>query len=111
MNDRFFAPCPRGLEGVLAAELKGLGAAEVSAADGGLGFAGPLALAMRANLELRTASRVLWRVGGGPYKDERALYDLVKGLDWKRLFAATRTLRVDVAATRSPLASLEFATL
>jgi putative N6-adenine-specific DNA methylase len=111
MNERFFAPCPRGLEGVLAAELKNLGASDVSAADGGLGFAGPLALAMRANLELRTASRVLWRVGGGPYKDEHALYDLVKSIDWKRLFAATRTLRVDVAATRSPLASLEFATL
>jgi putative N6-adenine-specific DNA methylase len=35
----------------------------------------------------------------------------VKAIDWKRLFAPTRTLRVDVAATRSPLASLEFATL
>ena len=111
MDERFFAPCPRGLEGVLAAELNGLGASDVSAADGGIGFAGPLALAMRANLELRTASRVLWRVGGGPYKDEHALYDLVRSIDWKRLFAATRTLRVDVAATRSPLASLEFATL
>ncbi|HTP98078.1 MAG TPA: THUMP domain-containing protein [Casimicrobiaceae bacterium] len=111
MNERFFAPCPRGLEGVLAAELKSLGAEAVVAAEGGLGFAGPLALAMRANLELRTASRVLWRVGAGPYGDEQGLYDLVKGIDWKRLFAATRTLRVDVAATRSPLTSLEFATL
>ena len=34
-----------------------------------------------------------------------------KAIDWKRHFAATRTLRVDVAATRSPLTSLEFATL
>ena len=66
---------------------------------------------MRANLESRFASRILWRVGGGPYRDERALYDLVKAIDWKRHFAATRTLRVDVSATRSPLQSLEFATL
>ena len=43
--------------------------------------------------------------------DEHDLYDLAKAIDWKRLFAATRTLRVDVAATRSPLQSLEFATL
>ncbi len=66
---------------------------------------------MRANLESRFASRMLWRVGGSPYRDERALYELVKDIDWKRFFAATRTLRVDVAATRSPLTSLEFATL
>jgi putative N6-adenine-specific DNA methylase len=35
----------------------------------------------------------------------------VHALDWSRHFAPTRTLRVDVAATRSPLTSLEFATL
>jgi putative N6-adenine-specific DNA methylase len=66
---------------------------------------------MRANLESRFASRVLWRVGAGACRDERALYDLVKEIEWKRYFAATRTLRVDVSATRSPLQSLEFATL
>jgi putative N6-adenine-specific DNA methylase len=111
VDERFFAPCPRGLEAALAGELTLIGAGDVTATDGGVAFAGPLALAMRANLESRLASRILWRVGGGSYKDEHALYDLAKAIDWKRLFAATRTLRVDVAATRSPLQSLEFATL
>ena len=106
-----FAPCPRGLETLLADELTALGAHDVKATDGGVGFAGELALVMRANLESRFASRILWRVGGGAYRDERALYELVKAIDWKRYFAATRTLRVDVSATRSPLQSLEFATL
>ena len=109
--ERFFAPCPRGLEALLAAEVTGLGASDVEPTDGGVAFAGDLALAMRANLESRFASRILWRVGAGPYRDERALYELVKGIDWKRHFAPTRTLRVDVSATRSPLQSLEFATL
>jgi putative N6-adenine-specific DNA methylase len=109
--EHYFAPCPRGLESLLAAELTGLDARDVEPTDGGVAFAGELALAMRANLESRFASRVLWRVGAGPYRDERALYELVKGIDWKRHFAATRTLRVDVSATRSPLQSLEFATL
>jgi putative N6-adenine-specific DNA methylase len=54
---------------------------------------------------------VLWRVGGGAYRDERDVYALAQGLDWPRWFRADRTLRVDVAATRSPLKSLEFATL
>ena len=111
MTERFFAPCPRGLEAALAAELTRIAATDVAVADGGVGFTGGLDLACRANLESRIASRVLWRVGGGPYRDEHALYDLVKAVDWKALFAPARTLRVDIAAKRSPLQSLEFATL
>jgi len=111
MAERFFAPCPRGLESVLAAELTRIGAADVTTVDGGAGFTGPLELACRTNLESRIASRILWRVGGGPYRDEHALYALVKAIDWKAHFLPTRTLRVDIAATKSPLQSLEFATL
>ena len=111
MMERFFAPCPRGLEGVLAAELADLGADEVTAADGGVAFGGPIALAYRANLESRLASRILWQVGHGEYRDEQDIYQLALDLDWPKWFRADRTLRVDVAATRSPLTSLEFATL
>jgi putative N6-adenine-specific DNA methylase len=111
MSERYFAPCPRGLEAPLAAELATIGAVDIMPADGGVAFAGDLVLAYHANLETRIGSRVLWRVGGGPYRDERDLYELVHALDWSRHFAPTRTLRVDVAATRSPQTSLEFATL
>jgi putative N6-adenine-specific DNA methylase len=111
MAERYFAPCPRGLESALAAECAALGARDVAAAEGGVAFAGELVLVYRANLWSRIASRVLWRVGGAAYRDERDLYSLVHGIDWHRLFEPSRTLRVDVAATRSPLASLEFATL
>lgn len=111
MSERFFSPCPRGLEAALVEELMTLGASGATATEGGVAFAGDLALAMHVNLESRLASRVLWRVGGGPVKDEHALYALVQAIDWKRHFTAKRTLRVDVTATRSPLPSLEFATL
>jgi 23S rRNA (guanine2445-N2)-methyltransferase len=111
MTERFFAPCPRGLEQVLAAELAKLGGSAVAPTDGGVAFEGDLGLAYSVNLESRIASRVLWRVAGGPYRDEADLYALVHAVDWKRLFLPSRTLRVDVAATRSPLQSLEFATL
>ena len=107
----FFAPCPRGLEAPLAAELSALGATYVTPVDGGVSFAGALELAYHVNLESRLASRVLWRVGHGRYRSEDDLYALARSLDWPRLFRAERTLRVDVAATRSPLQSLEFATL
>ncbi len=111
MSERFFAPCPRGLEGALATELGTLDAQDIAPTDGGVAFAGPIELAYRANLESRTASRILWRVGGGGYRDEKDVHALAKSIDWPRLFGGNRTLRVDVAATRSPLASLEFATL
>ena len=110
-GERFFAPCPRGLERALANELAAIGAMDLVPADGGAGFAGPLALVYHANLQSRIASRILWRVGGGSYASEHDLYKLVRDIEWSHHFEPKRTLRVDVAATRSPLTSLEFATL
>jgi len=109
--ERFFAPCPRGLEAALGDELKRIEASAIAPVDGGVGFEGPLDIAYRANLESRLASRVLWRVGGGSYRDERELHALARAIDWTTHFHVDRKIRVDVAATRSPLKSLEFATL
>jgi putative N6-adenine-specific DNA methylase len=109
--EHFFAPCPRGLEAALAGELADLNASDVVAAEGGVAFAGPMTLAYHANLESRLASRILWQVGHGAYRDETDIYALAHALDWPRWFRADRTLRVDVAATRSPVHSLEFITL
>ncbi|MDQ2917202.1 MAG: THUMP domain-containing protein [Pseudomonadota bacterium] len=111
MTERFFAPCPRGLEQPLATELAALGASDVVPGEGGVALMGELDLAYRANLESRIASRILWRIGGAAYRDERDLYELVRAIEWTRYFKPERTLRVDIAATRSPLTSLEFATL
>ena len=111
MSERYFAPCPRGLEAALASELSALGAQFVTPAEGGVGFAGPIELAYRANLESRLASRILWQVAHGRYRNEDEIYWLANGVDWKRHFTGERTLRVDVTATRAPLASIEYATL
>jgi putative N6-adenine-specific DNA methylase len=111
MTERFFAPCPRGLEGPLATELTVLGATAIAPAEGGVAFAGERELAYRANLESRIASRVLWQVTRRRYRDESDLYRLARGVDWTAHFRVERTLRVDVAATGSKLRSLEFATL
>jgi putative N6-adenine-specific DNA methylase len=111
VTEQYFAPCPRGLETALADELGALGAESIVPTDGGVAFQGALDLAYHVNLESRLASRILWRVGGGAYRNERDVFDLASTLDWPQWFRADRTLRVDVAATRSPLPSLEFATL
>ena len=93
MNERFFAPCPRGLESALGAELSALGGALVRPADGGVAFAGPIELAYHANLESRLASRILWQVAHGGYRDTDELYALARGVAWGRHFAVARPLR------------------
>ena len=110
-TQRFFAPCPRGLEAVLAGELSELGAGDIIAAEGGVGFSGPLRLAYAVNLHSRIASRVLWQVGAGRYRGEEDVYLGVNALDWPQLFDGALTIRVNVSAVRSPLNSLDFITL
>ena len=58
----FFAPCPRGLELILATELEKLGAFSVQVDNGGVKFRGSWYTCYRTNLESRIASRILWKV-------------------------------------------------
>ncbi len=111
MAESFFAVCPRGVEELLAAELDALGAASVKPAAGGVLFSGEMPVAYAANLHSRIASRVLLRVAGGPYRSETDVYELARAVAWEREFDVHQSLRVDVTATRSPLRSLQFATL
>jgi len=110
-TERFFAICPRGLEPLLADELRALGAQQLAPEGGGVSFAATMKTAYAANLSSRVASRVLWQVAGGEYRDERDLYEQAAAVPWERHFNARQTLRVDVSASRSPLRSLDFATL
>jgi putative N6-adenine-specific DNA methylase len=109
--ERFFAPCPRGLEEVLADELAALGADHISITDGGVGFSGAFELGQRACLWSRVASRVLWQVADGEYRVEDDIYRLARTVDWPHMFASHHTIRVETNAIRSPLKSLDFVTL
>ena len=106
-----FAPCPRGLEAALAAELAALGARAVQVVAGGVAFAGDARLIYRANLESRIATRVLLRLFTVPYRSEDDVYRATYDLDWPRRFEVTRSIRVYLTAQRCPLKSLDFLTL
>jgi putative N6-adenine-specific DNA methylase len=54
---------------------------------------------------------VLRRLETQPYRNERDVYSIAKAIPWHSYFSQTQTLRVDLTATRSPLKSLDFATL
>jgi putative N6-adenine-specific DNA methylase len=107
----FFAVCPRGLEAVLAEEVQRSGATAIRLESGGVGFAGTMKTGYAVNLHSRIASRVLWQVGRRGYRNEQHLYDATQEVRWQDVMSPQQTLRVDVTAVRSPLASLEFAML
>ena len=109
--EKFFATCPRGLEMILADELRQLGADKVHAVGGGVQFSGDLMVCYRVNLESRIASRVLWQVATAGYRSENDIYRVAYAVPWTDWFDAARTIRVDVSATKSPLTSLNFVTL
>ena len=97
---------------MLVAELAALGAREAEAVDGGAAFAGDLALCYSANLESRVASRVLWQVGAAPYRSEHDIHDAARRVAVAaRSSTCSRSIRVNVAAIRSPVKSLDFVTL
>jgi putative N6-adenine-specific DNA methylase len=107
----FFASCPRGLEALLAEELRGLGARKPQSLPGGVAFEGDLRICYRANLESRLATRVLLKVGRSPYRNERDVHEGALAIGWPDWFSEKQSIRVDVKAIRSPLQSLDFATL
>ncbi|MBI2313193.1 MAG: class I SAM-dependent RNA methyltransferase [Betaproteobacteria bacterium] len=108
---QFFAPCPRGLESVLAGELAALGAVDARPTEGGVHFEGDWAAGYRANLESRVASRILWQAGRSRYRSENDVYRAAHDLPWDHWFSAEQTIRVNVAAQHCPLRSLDFVTL
>jgi putative N6-adenine-specific DNA methylase len=111
MSEQFFSPCPRGLEAPLCNELTEMGASGIKATEGGVHFAGDWTLCYRVNLHSRTASRVLWRVATTSYRNEQDIYDTAYKLPWGEWFNVSHTIRVNMAAIKCPLKSLDFATL
>lgn len=99
----FFATCAPGLEPILHREIQALALSKVERQVGGVRFEGTLPDAWRANLELRTAVRVLMKVARFQARDDSELYSGVQTLDWSAHLAPDGTLRVDAHATESAL--------
>ena len=118
-----FLPCAAGVEALLADECAAIlgidrsvipsdpTARPVVEARGGVLVRGDARVAMRLNLECRLAQRVLWPLAQGPYQNEHDLYDLACAVPWNDWVTPEQTFRIDTAAQRSPLQSLNFATL
>ena len=95
MNSFFFITCAPGLEPILHEECKQLRLGKLERQVGGVAFQGDIEDAWRANLELRTAVRVLMRVGRFKARDTDALHRGASEVDWSRFLSPDGTLLVD----------------
>ena len=107
----YFATCARGLEPILADELRALGAADVAPGRGGVAFAGDRAMLYRANLWLRTAVRVLQPILTAPVESPDDLYQAVQTIDWQQFLTPDHTLAVDSNVRDSKITHSKYAAL
>lgn len=99
----FFVTCAPGLEPALHEEIRSLRLAKVERQVGGVYFEGTVRDAWRANLWLRTAVRVLLRLGRFQAPDEDALYRGAYDVAWEELLSPDGSLIVAARANDSQL--------
>lgn len=102
-REQLFAVTAPGLEEVCAGELRGLGMADIRVLAGGVAFCGGLREIYLANLWLRSASRVLVRVGEFKSRDFPDLYRKALRLPWGRFLRPGVGLQVRASSQHSRL--------
>jgi 23S rRNA (guanine2445-N2)-methyltransferase / 23S rRNA (guanine2069-N7)-methyltransferase len=107
----FFATTAKGLEELLAGELRDLGAENVAIVRAGVFFAGPLEVAYRACLWSRVANRILLPVASFHAETPEALYTGVRSVRWADHVSPRGTLAVDCATSQSRLTHSHYAAL
>jgi len=94
-KQQYTATTLTGLEDVLTGELKHLGAEKVVKRTRAVEFQGDTTLMYRANLELRTALRVLKPIHRFRARKDQTFYDQVRQVDWNQYLTPADTLAVD----------------
>ena len=106
MEYTYIAPCLFGLESILAGEVRRLGGENVLVSDGRVQFTGPLNMMARANLNLRTAERVLIRLGEFDAHSFAELFDGVRALPLEEFVGKSDAFPVKGYAIHSALHSV-----
>ena len=102
--DSYFAVAAPGIEPFTAEELLGLGLGPIFREPGGVTFKGDLEALYKANLQLRTASRILARIGNFFYA--RTFVELqrrAESLPWDRYLTPGQPISLRVTCHRSKL--------
>lgn len=92
-----------GLEPLLAKEIEALGGENVRISRRAVKFSGDLELVYKANLNLRTALRILINVHQFRFETEDRLYKKVQDINWLELISPDMTFAIDSIVTDSEI--------
>jgi len=107
----FFATTGKGLEGLLAEELRRLDGRRVSEARSGVHFQGPLQTGYRACLWSRLANRILLPLSRFSAATPEDLYEAARGIAWTDHLDADGSFAVDAVVNRSQITHSHYAAL
>lgn len=105
---QFFATAPKGMEGLLANELRALGGNDVRESRSGVVFQGDLMMAYRACLWSRMANRILLPLVTFEAHDQDELYNGVMAIDWAQHMEMSGTFAVDFTTVRSAITHSQY---
>ena len=106
MIHTLICPCMFGLESVLSGEIKRLGGEDITVTDGKVSFKGDDLMIARANINLRTAERVLVSLGSFKATTFTELFDGVKRLPWGKYIGKANAFPVKGYCLNSKLFSV-----
>ncbi|HIS69701.1 MAG TPA: class I SAM-dependent RNA methyltransferase [Candidatus Gallacutalibacter stercoravium] len=106
MQAKFVCPCLLGVEGLVARELREMGAEQVEAVNGRVYFTGGLDMLARANLCCRYAERVLIQLGSFPARSFEELFEGVRALPWEAWIGKADAFPVKGRSINSKLFSI-----
>jgi putative N6-adenine-specific DNA methylase len=92
---KFLAKTFASMEEILAQEIDQLGGQNIRLIKRGVEFEGDKRLLYRANLELRTALRILVPIASFKAQHETHFYNKVKEIDWTKYMTINQTFAID----------------
>ncbi len=106
-----FCTTPKGMEALLAEELRPLGAQDIQLGTAGVACSGDLDIAYRICLWSRTANRLLMSLTRFMAETQEALYAGIQTIDWAQHLGPDDTLAVDANVSNSKIHHSRFAAL
>lgn len=106
MNINMSAPCLLGLEGLVAEEMRNMGAENVAAENGRVFFEGDEYILARANIGSRYSERIQIVLGSFEAKTFDELFEGTKALPWENWISKTDTFPVKGYSLNSKLFSV-----
>ncbi len=94
-NFKMVAKTLFGFEELLSKELRQLGAQDVKIGVRNVSFSGDKGFMYKANMALRTATKILKPINTFQIRNEKDLYDQIYKMDWGKYLKATGSLAID----------------